>query len=131
MRRAAKILAWLIAFSACFAVGAVIAAHSNPFPPGVVDPGQTVAPTGVVTPTQAPTLKGTLHLQTVHYLYVGGACRTNWKGTLAFEVDDKGGVTGTGTIDLAGELHCDFSVLQAQTKKVIVHVKGTMDGKRV
>jgi hypothetical protein len=133
MHRAAKILAWVIAFSACFAVGAVIAAHSNPFPPGVVDPGLPVSPTGVATPTptQAPTLTGTLHLQTVHYLYVGGACRTNWKATLALEVDDKGGVTGTGTIDLAGGLHCDFSVLQVQTKNVIVHVKGTMDGKRV
>jgi hypothetical protein len=131
MRRAAKILAWVIAFSACFAVGAVIAAHSNPFPPGVVDPGAPVSPSGVVTPTQAPTLKGTLHLQSVHYLYVGGACRTNWKGSLAIEVDDKGGLSGTGTIDLSGGLHCDFPVVQAQTRKVIVHIKGTMTGKKV
>ena len=39
MRRLGKVLAWTLVFAACAAVGAVVAANTNPFPPGVEDPG--------------------------------------------------------------------------------------------
>ena len=35
MRRSLKVAAWAAAFLAAAGIGAVIAAHSNPFPPGV------------------------------------------------------------------------------------------------
>ncbi|MEA2556646.1 MAG: hypothetical protein QOG88_184 [Actinomycetota bacterium] len=131
MRRGLKIVGWVAAFSACFAVGAVIAAHSDPFPPGVTDPGATAtATTGSPSPVGS-TLIGTVHVQTVHNLYVGGACRTNWKGSLELQEDAEGSVTGTGTFDLLGSLHCDFAVIQAQTKTINVGVTGSVSGKRV
>lgn len=131
MHRGWKIVGWVFAFSSCFAVGAVIAAHSDPFPPGVTDPGATVVPTGSPASPTGPTLTGTLHLQTAHYLYVGGACRTNWKGTLTIQQDATGSVSGSGALDLAGGLHCDFSVIQAQTQTARVGVTGSVNGKRV
>ena len=133
MRRGWKIVGWVFAFSSCFAVGAVIAAHSDPFPPGVTDPGATASPTvsDSSAPPTGPTLVGTLHLQTAHSLYVGGACRTNWKGSLAIQQDATGQLTGTGAFHLLGGLHCDFSVIQAQSKTVRVGITGSLKGKRV
>lgn len=131
MRRSVKVLGWVFAFSASFAVGAVIAAHSDPFPPGVTDPGAAVTTT---TPPPTPTvttLTGTLDLRTVHTLYVGGACRTNWRGTLSLQADPADNVTGTGTFDLLGGLHCDFPVVQVQTKTIAVSVAGSVKGQRV
>ena len=131
MRRAWKIVGWVFAFSACFAVGAVIAAHSDPFPPGVTDPGATVAPTPIPSLASGPTLTGTLDLQSAHNLYVGGACRTNWQGTMIVQQDAAGSVDGTGAFHLVGGLHCDFPVIQVQTKTVHVGVTGSVKGKRV
>jgi len=131
MRRGWKIVGWVFAFSSSFAVGAVIAAHSDPFPPGVTDPGAIIAPTGSPASPTGSTLTGILHVQTAHYLYVGGACRTNWKGTLTIQQDATGSVSGIGAFDLLGGLHCDFSVIQAQTKTVHVGVAGSVQGKRV
>ncbi len=134
MNRWMKVAGWVFAFSASFAVGAVIAAHSDPFPPGVTDPGAPVTPTRTPSPTPTPTattLMATLDLQTVHTLYVGGACRTNWRGTLSLQVDSTGTVTGTGTLDLLGGLHCDFPVVQVQAKTITVSVAGSVKGQRV
>ena len=131
MRRGWKIVGWVFAFSACFAVGAVIAAHSDPFPPGVTDPGATVAPTQSPSRASGPTLTGTLRLQSVHNLYVGGACRTNWQGTITVQQDAAGSVSGTGSFHLAGGLRCDFSVIQVQAKTVHVGVTGSVKGTRV
>lgn len=132
MTRSVKVIGWVFAFSASFAVGAVIAAHSDPFPPGVTDPGAAVTST---TPPPTPagtTLTGTLDLRTVHTLYVGGACRTNWRGTLSLQEDSTGTVvTGTGTLDLLGGLHCDFPAVQVQTKTITVSVAGSVKGQRV
>lgn len=131
MNRWMKVAGWVFAFSASFAVGAVIAAHSDPFPPGVTDPGAPVTPTTTPSPTPTPTaLTGTLDLQTVHTLYVGGACRTNWHGILSLQADATGTLTGTGTFDLLGGLHCDFPVVQVQTKTITVSVAGSMKGQR-
>ena len=132
MNRWMKVAGWAFAFSASFAVGAVIAAHSNPFPPGVVDPGAPITPTTTPPPTPAGiTLTGTLDLQTVHTLYVGGACRTNWRGTLSLQEDATGTLTGTGTFDLLGGLHCDFPVVQVQTNTITVSLAGSVKGQRV
>jgi hypothetical protein len=131
MRRGLKVIGWVFAFSASFAVGAVIAAHSDPFPPGVTDPGATIEPTHSPSPTVGATLTGTLALQTVHNLYVGGACRTNWQGALTIQQDATGSVSGTGALHLVGGLHCDFSVIQVQTKTVNVSVAGSVSGDRL
>lgn len=130
MRSPWKIIGWVLAFSACFTVGAVIAAHSDPFPPGVVDPGATLPPTKPPKSPAGHVLVGSLRLQTIHNLYVGGACRTNWKGTLILD-QDSGKIIGTGAIDVLGGLHCDFSVIQVQVQTVNVTATGSVSGQRV
>ena len=46
MRRGVKVAAWAAVFLACAGVGAYIAAHSDPFPPGVDRPSASSLPTG-------------------------------------------------------------------------------------
>ena len=57
MRTPVKIVAWTLAFAAAAGAGAYVAAHTDPFPPGVDDPGarSTSPSTSVVpTPTSEP-----------------------------------------------------------------------------
>ena len=44
MRRGVKVAAWAAVFLACAGVGAFIAAHTDPFPPGVDRPSATSPP---------------------------------------------------------------------------------------
>jgi hypothetical protein len=130
MRRGVKAFGWVLAFAACFAVGAVIAAHSDPFPPGVPDPGATSTVATSVPPVER-VFTGVLRIRSAHVLYVGGACRTNWNGRLTVREDPGGAVSGTGKIRLEGGLACDFSVIQVQTNIVNVAVSGAMKGSRL
>ena len=55
MPKAVKILLWIGAFLACAGVGAYVAAHTDPFPPGVDDPGAHAAgPVSTEVPTSPP-----------------------------------------------------------------------------
>ena len=44
MRKGVKVAAWVAVFLACAGVGAYVAAHTDPFPPGVDRPGATAPP---------------------------------------------------------------------------------------
>ncbi len=119
--------AWAAVFLACAGVGAYIAAHTDPFPPGVDRPGESPIPT--VTPTSSPspgpvTWVGSLRSVTSHELYVGGKCTTRWRGNLRFTVDAAGRISGTATARLSGKLRCDFPIAQTQVHRFGLAISG-------
>jgi hypothetical protein len=128
--RVAKVAAWTAAFLACAGVGAYVAAHTNPFPPGVDRPSEAAA-----SPTPSPPgpdrWRGTMRSFTTHAYYVGGRCITRWRGTLVFEVGERGRFLGTGRFRLDGRLECDFPVEQVQARGVDVTVSGTIRADRL
>lgn len=127
MRRGVKVAAWAAVFLACAGVGAYIAAHTDPFPPGVDRPGESPIPTATPTSSPSPgpvTWVGSIRSFTFHDLYVGGRCVTRWRGNLRFTVDTAGKITGTGTARLYGKLVCDFPIAQTQVRRVGIVVSG-------
>jgi hypothetical protein len=132
VRRTIKIVAWVALFSACAGAGAFVAAHTNPFPPGVEDPGveRTPTPTPTVTTTgpTGPMWKGGAGARTQHVLFVGGSCASNWRLSLRFTVESDGAVVGTGTARLQGKLRCDFPTAQAEARSVALRVGGRDHG---
>jgi hypothetical protein len=132
MRRWVKVAAWAAVFVACAGVGAYIAAHTDPFPPGVDRQGESPFPT--VSPTISPTPEplvwaGPFRSVTYHDLYVGGRCTTRWRGNLRFVVDDAGKISGTGSARLDGTLECDFPIAQTQVRRFGLTVSGRiLDG---
>jgi hypothetical protein len=130
MRRTLKVALWVAIFAACAGVGAFIASRTNPFPPGVQDPGARSAtpdptPTATATPTPAGVAwAGHMQAGTSHHLFVGGSCSTAWRIELDFSVDPLGKVKGTGTAHLVGHLRCDFPTAQVQARALQLAVSG-------
>jgi hypothetical protein len=125
MRRAVKVLLWVAVFAACFGVGAFVAAHTDPFPPGVEDPGARSDPGA--TPSGSSASGGwpvEIGVRTSHDLYVGGRCAGNWRIELELEVDGSA-LTGTGTATLQGELRCDEPTAQVQADRVAFEASGS------
>jgi hypothetical protein len=134
MRKPFKVAAWAAVFLACAAVGAFVAAHTNPFPPGVDRPSQvaTGSPTATATSPPAPDRwRGTFRSFTYHRLYVGGRCLTRWRGGLRFTIDGDGKVHGAGAAHLFGKLACDFPIAQVQAERVALSVTGHLRGRRL
>ena len=131
MRRAVKILIWVAVFGACAGVGAFVAAHMDPFPPGVEDPGAVSPLPSTVTPTATPSgpqWSGGANAQTRHDLFVGGSCASDWQLRLRFDVDASGAVHGTGVAKLQGDLRCDFSTAQVEARSIELRVGGRREG---
>jgi hypothetical protein len=138
MRRSVKVAAWAAVFLASAGVGAYIAAHTDPFPPGVDRPGASPIPT--VTPTSTPTTSpspepvawvGSVRSFTYHDLYVGGRCTSRWHGNLRFTVDAAGRIVGTGAARLFGALECDFPIAQTQARRLGLGITGRIRGGRM
>lgn len=137
MRRGVKVAAWAAVFLACAGVGAYIAAHTDPFPPGVDRPGESPIPTATPTPTPSSSPSpepvawvGSLRSFTYHDLYVGGRCTTRWRGTVRFTVDATGRIAGTGAVRLNGKLDCDFPIAQTQARRLGLAITGRVrDGR--
>ncbi len=95
MRRGIKVAAWAAVFLACAGVGAFIAAHTDPFPPGVDRPGASPVATrdASSSPSPAPAVRGCGSVQSVTYhdLYVGGRCTTRLAREPPFTVDSRAG----------------------------------------
>jgi hypothetical protein len=132
MRRWIKVAAWAAVFLACGGVGAYIAAHSDPFPPGVDRPGESPFPSvtpSASSPPEPVVWAGTIRSVTYHELYVGGRCTTRWRGNLRFIADTAGTITGSGVARLDGELECDFPIEQTQVQRFGLAVNGKiLDG---
>ena len=128
MRRPLKVTVWVVVFALCAGIGAFIASRTNPFPPGVSDPGApSLTPTPTVTASPAPTgvtWNGRVDTFTSHHLFVGGSCSTSWRVDLTFFVNDFGKVTGSGTAHLRGRLRCDFQTAQVQARTLHLRISG-------
>jgi hypothetical protein len=125
-RRLLRVAAWAAVFLACAGVGAVIAARTDPFPPGVEDPGIRPLPS---TGTEAPglvTWPAVLSSRTWHDLPVGGRCATSWRTELKLVVDDAGSVTIDGTAHLNGDLRCEFPTAQLQSEQLKIVGSGRL-----
>jgi hypothetical protein len=125
MRRAAKVVLWVAVFAACFGIGAYVAANTDPFPPGVEDPG--ARPDPEAAPSRAPD-EGTwtvqIEVRTYHELYVGGRCAANWQVEMVLDMTGPA-IAGTGPATLKGELRCDESTAQIQADQIEFEAIGT------
>ncbi|MEO8476120.1 MAG: hypothetical protein ABI572_03590 [Actinomycetota bacterium] len=125
--RVLKVAAWAAVFLACAAVGAFIAASTDPFSPSV-DAGPPPQPS---TGTDAPglvTWPAVISSRTWHDVPVGGRCATSWRADLALVVDDAGQVTIEGTATVKGELRCAFPIAQLQSEELKIVGTGRLRG---
>jgi hypothetical protein len=123
VRRPLKFVLWTGAFLAAAGVGAYLAAHTDPFPPGVEDPGERSSPTPTPSP-DAIRWGGTLEADTVHELLAGHSCTTSWNASFSLAVGPTDRVTGSGVARLNGRLRCGFPVAQVQAKRLAFSVRG-------
>ena len=129
MHRGVKVAVWAAVFITCAGVGAFIAAHTDPFPPGVDRPSASPTGSESVSPTPSPVpvpvkWVGSLHSSTYHQLYVGGRCTTRWLGYLHFTIAESGKVEGSGAAHLSGPLECDFPIAQVQIRRIELTLSG-------
>ena len=132
MRRVAKVLVWTVVFAACAAVGAVVAANTNPFPPGVEDPGTrpetgtSVAPTDQLEPSEAGgSWLVRIDTRTYHDLFVGGRCAANWRIDIGIATAD-GPIDSAGAGSLKSSLRCDEPTAQVQAERIELRAVGSL-----
>lgn len=130
MRRFVKPAVWTAVFLACAVAGAVLAANTDPFPPGVDRPTGT-GPTGPTGPSPSPEpvpqrWTGEMPASARHDLYVGGSCRSRWRTELRLTIDPDGSVSGTAVALPASEATCDFPQAQQQARRVRMAVEGRL-----
>lgn len=121
MRTPFKVAAWAAVFLTCAGAGAFIAAHTNPFPPGVDRPsdGTIVSSTPSVTPgPKEQRWTGVIRTLAKHEFYVGGACVSRWRTVVRFRVDPDGTVTGVAVGHVIGTARCDFPQAQVQSRSI-------------
>lgn len=126
MRRLGKVLAWTLVFAACAAVGAVVAANTNPFPPGVEDPGARLD--GSSDPAASGGSDGgswlvRIDTRTFHDLFVGGRCAASWRIDVGIAVAD-GSIDSAGAATIKGELRCDEPTAQVQAERLDLRAVG-------
>jgi hypothetical protein len=131
MPKALKVALWVLLFSIAIAAGAYQASRSNPFPPGVEDPGARPPSRSTSSPHDDATTAG-LRMQIVsrHELHVGGSCESHWQVRGSVAIGDDGRASGDGKATLSEPAHCAFSQAQVQTKAIKLVIGGkTVDGK--
>ena len=128
MPKAVKIILWVVVFAAAVAAGAFMASRSDPFPPGVEDPGARPTVTPSPTHTAPSPTEWALNMTsaTAHHLHVGGSCRSDWRVTGTITIQPHGSAAGQGSAVLARPTTCDFAQSQVQTKKIALVVTGTL-----
>jgi len=126
--KAVKIILWVVVFAAAVAAGAFMASRSDPFPPGVEDPGARPTVTPSPTHTAASPTEWALSMTsaTAHHLHVGGSCRSDWRVTGTIAIQHNGSAAGQGSAVLARPATCDFAQSQVLTKKIALVVTGTL-----
>jgi hypothetical protein len=125
VRGGVKVAAWVGMFAVCAGAGAYVAAHTNPFPPGVEDPGsRSIAPTSA-SPAVVQRWTGTMRSRTEHVFHVGGSCVTWWRTGFSFDVRGDT-VQGAGVARLLGDVRCDFPEAQVQSIALNLRITGTV-----
>jgi hypothetical protein len=130
VRRGAKVVIWTGVFIACAGAGAYVAAHTNPFPPGVEDPGARPTTPPPSSSPQNERWNLVMDSATRHELHVGGSCRSGWGTAGVITIHPDGTVTGTARARVRG-WGCDFAVAQVQTRVIRLGVRGARTGDRV
>jgi hypothetical protein len=127
VRRSTRFLAWTAALAVAAGAGAFAAAHTDPFPPGVSDPGERPSPTTSVAPEPEPRRwQMSARVRSEHRLHVGGACRSDWDVQVLLEEDAGGRVQGTALATVRGDPGCDFATAAVQTQAIGVPVSGSV-----
>jgi len=128
-----KVVVWVLAFALAAGIGAFMASRSNPFPPGVEDPGARPTPTGTPSPSPAaPQVWGVrMASATKHRLHEGGACTSDWIVRGALTATSGGSLEGRAVARLEAPAACDFAQAQVQTKELGLRVVGVLRGSKV
>jgi len=126
--RFVKVTVWVLVFALCAAVGAVVAANTNPFPPGVDDPGvRSVGGGSTPEPDPGASWLVRIDARTSHDLFVGGRCAASWRIDVGIPATD-GPIDGAGAATLRGELRCDEPTAQVQAERVELRAIGATRG---
>ncbi|MCD6021206.1 MAG: hypothetical protein K0R20_916 [Actinomycetia bacterium] len=131
MRGWARVLLWVVILLACAGVGAFIGSRSNPFPPGVPDPGARPSDGPSTAPPDLDEWPITMVSRTTHTFRVGGSCTSTWrvKGTLRISATER--ITGRGVARLQRGNGCDFPSAQVQAQRILVEFLGRRDGQEL
>jgi hypothetical protein len=124
------VLVWTLVFAACAGAGAYVAAHTNPFPPGVQDPGSRSASSSAPAPA-ARSIVVVIEVASRHELHVGGACTSAWTLQLRIDVTPEGSASGRGDASLSGQASCPFATAQVQARSVPLFAQGHMEAGRL
>jgi hypothetical protein len=122
-----KVVGWIAALTLAAAAGAYTASRSDPFPPGVSDPGARPTPSVAAEPAWDLAMR----TESSHLLHEGGACRSDWIVTGSLAERPNGALAGDAVGSLEGPAGCDFPQAQVQTRRVTLKVIGTLDGRSV
>lgn len=126
MRKVVKATAWAVVFLVCAGVGAYVAAHTDPFPPGVDRPGASTSSASSSPSPVGPAVQrwvGTIRTSSQHDFYVGGSCRTIWRTVVRLRIEDHA-IEGVGEALPVGDPQCDFSQAQVQGRSVRIAITG-------
>jgi len=131
MPKALKVALWVLVFAVAIGAGAYQASKSNPFPPGVEDPGARPPGTATGSPQDGLSVAHlSMQITSRHELHVGGSCESHWEVHGAVSIGQDGRASGDGKATLAEPAHCAFSQAQIQTKAINLLVTGkTVGGK--
>ena len=81
MPKVVKVVLWVVVFGVAIAAGAYQASKSNPFPPGVEDPGARPSQTPKHPSPSSPAASVAdlrMQITSTHVLHVGGSCQSRW-----------------------------------------------------
>jgi hypothetical protein len=124
----ARVLLWVVILLACAGVGAFIGSRSNPFPPGVPDPG--ARPSDSPSPPLPELVEWSITMvsRTTHTFHVGGSCTSAWRLEDSLRITVSGRITGSGVARLQPGAACDFPSAQVQAQRIVVRFMGLRDG---
>jgi hypothetical protein len=135
--KALKIVLWVLAFGVAAGLGAFVASRSDPFPPGVEDPGarpvgaSPSASPGQSSPAASQAWSLRMVSKTRHRLHEGGACTSNWVTTGGLATVSPGEIEGDAVAELVPPSGCPFEQAQVQTDTLTLRVVGELDGGRI
>lgn len=113
---------------ACAGVGAFIGSRSNPFPPGVRDPGAVPTESPSQSPPALIDWSIAMSSRTTHTFRVGGSCTSNWRLQGRIRLTASGEIRGRGLARLQPGARCDFPSAQVQAQRVVISFAGRRDG---
>lgn len=129
MRGWMRVLLWAVILLACAGVGAFIGSRSNPFPPGVPDPGATPPSESSSPPPPEDVVRSiTMISRTTHTYHVGGSCTSAWRLEGRLRISASGRIRGRGVAHLRPGADCDFPSAQVQARRVLVRFLGRREG---